>query len=428
MVELPQDFINRMRAQLNIQSEEFFSSYNRPAEKGIRVNTLKISDKDFAEISPFELESVPWESDGFYISDEKPGKCILHAAGLYYVQEPSAMCAVPLLNVKEGERVLDLCSAPGGKGTQLAQNMNGKGILVTNEINFSRAKILSHNIERFGVKNAVVTCADPKKLSETFIGWFDKILVDAPCSGEGMFKKEPNAIPEWSVENVKRCAERQNEILSCAQRMLKVGGKMVYSTCTFSSEEDEWQVENFLLRYPEFKLLKTEKLYPHKVRGEGHFAALMQKNDGEDSEELSLLKPLVKDKTAINAYREFEAKTLKTTFKNIHQVNSNLYALPDNMPDLPIQTLRAGVHLGEITGGRFQPSHSLAMCLAKSEVNCVEVDEQIAIKYLSGLTFDCSENLNGWFAVTFKGYPIGWCKCVNGTAKNHLPKGLRINT
>lgn len=428
MVELPRDFISAMREQLNTQADEFFSSYNRPAEKGIRINTLKISCQDFARISPFETERVPWETNGFYINDEKPGKNVLHAAGLYYVQEPSAMCAAPLLNVQSGERVLDLCSAPGGKGTQLAQNMNGGGIIITNEINFSRAKILSQNIERFGVKNAVVTCADPHTLSKIFVGWFDKILVDAPCSGEGMFKKEPNAIPEWSVENVKMCAERQAEILSCAQSMLKVGGKMVYSTCTFSREEDEGQIENFLSRYPDFKLLKTDKLYPHRVRGEGHFAALLQKMDGEEGEELPLFKPLVKDKTALKAYREFEANALKTKFENIHQINSNLYALPDGMPVLNVQTLRAGVHLGEITGGRFQPSHSLAMCLKRDEVNCIEVDEATAIKYLSGLTFDCSENVNGWFAVTYKGYHIGWCKCVNGVAKNHLPKGLRINT
>lgn len=427
MLNLPQEFVARMKDVLGEKAEDFFASYAKPAEKGVRVNTLKLSVGEFTAIAPFGLEPVPWESSGFYVREEKPGKYVCHAAGLYYVQEPSAMCAAPLLEVKPGERVLDLCSAPGGKGTQLAQSMRGEGIIVLNEINFTRAKILSQNVERMGIKNAVVTCALPKRLAEAFVGWFDKILVDAPCSGEGMFKKEPDAIPEWSVANVKNCAARQAEILSCAQSMLKPGGRLVYSTCTFSPEEDELQIEKFIKSYPEFTLVGQHKLYPHVVRGEGHFVAVLQKSFVGESRELPELKPHVGDKNALKAFKDFQAQALKTDFENYHSIGSKLYALPPHMPCLTVQTLRAGVQLGELIGGRFEPAHSLAMCLKQTECRCVEADEATALKYLSGQTFACREDLRGWAVVTYKGYPLGWCKCVNGTAKNHLPKGLRIN-
>ncbi|MGN0814631.1 MAG: RsmB/NOP family class I SAM-dependent RNA methyltransferase [Candidatus Coproplasma sp.] len=425
MINLPEQFTVRMRALLGSEADEFFASYAYPAQKGIRVNTLKISPQEFAKLSPFELTQVEWEKNGFYIDDEKPGRTVLHAAGLYYVQEPSAMCAAPLLDVQPGERVLDLCSAPGGKGTQLAQAMNGEGIIFLNEINFSRAKILSQNVERLGIKNAVVTCAPPERIAERLAGWFDKVLVDAPCSGEGMFKKEENAVPEWSEENVSRCAARQSDILNCAARALKAGGKMVYSTCTFSHEEDEGQIENFLNANRDFSLVRQEKLYPHRVRGEGHFAALLSKDGGEEEGRIRGLTPKA-DKKALALYRAFEKENLNIKFENIHSVGSNLYDLPDFVPDTGLQTLRAGVHLGEIKGERFEPSHSLAMCLIKPQFNAVEADEATALKYLAGNTFECDRSFKGWRVVTCLNYPLGWCKCVNGVAKNHLPKGIRI--
>lgn len=425
MINLPELFTVRMRALLGGEADEFFVSYHMAAQKGIRVNTLKISPEDFVRISPFALQPIEWEKNGYYVEEEKPGKTVLHAAGLYYVQEPSAMCAAPLLGVVPGERVLDLCSAPGGKGTQLAQAMQGEGIIVLNEINFSRAKILSQNVERLGIKNAVVTCAPPERIAQSFAGWFDKVLVDAPCSGEGMFKKEENAVPEWSEENVLRCVERQAGILQCAAKSLKVGGKMVYSTCTFSREEDEGQIENFLKENPDFSLLRQEKLYPHRVKGEGHFAALLSKNGVEDGVILREVAPKA-DKKSLALYRAFEKENLFIEFENLHCIGSNLYSLPSHMPNCSLQVLRAGVHLGEIKGDRFEPSHSLATCLKSGQVKAVEVDEPTALKYLAGNTFDCNEKYKGWRVVSYLGYPLGWCKCVNGTAKNHLPKGIRI--
>lgn len=420
-MNLPSEFLARMQKELGSSFSEFLKSYDRPPERGIRVNTLKISAENFKKISPFLLEPVEWEKNGFYVSSDGLGRTVYHAQGLYYVQEPSAMCAAPAMEVKGGERVLDLCSAPGGKGTQLAQDLGGEGIIFMNEINFSRAKILSSNVERMGIKNAVVTCAPPEKLAEKFYEYFDKILVDAPCSGEGMFKKEETAIPEWSLETVKMCAARQSAILENAFKMLCGGGRMVYSTCTFAPEEDEKQVEAFVQNHG-CKLIEMKKLYPHLIRGEGHFYAVIEKTDG-GRRDLKQILPS-KDKR-ISLYREWEKENLNISFENLCFVGDTLYSLPDEMPEISVQTLRAGVRLAEVRE-RVEPSHSLAMCLKAEEAQCVEVDENTAINYLRGMTFPCPESLKGWKVVTHKNFPLGWSKCSGGIAKNHLPKGVRI--
>ena len=422
-MELPADFKSRMKDLLGNDFESFIKSYGRAVFKGLRVNTLKITADEFNRISPFPLRPVPWEKCGFYVTDESPGKTIFHAAGLYYVQEPSAMCAAPELDVHGGERVLDLCSAPGGKGTQLAQYMDGDGLLFLNEINLSRAKILSSNVERLGIKNAVVTCAPPEKLAACFESYFDKILVDAPCSGEGMFKKESSAVTEWSVQAVLSCARRQSVILDSAYKMLAVGGRIVYSTCTFAPEEDELQIASFLQNHACI-LIKSDKLYPHEIEGEGHFFAVMEKIEGERSN-LQLLKSFA-DKKIISVYRQWESYNLKIKFENLHVFGQTLYSLPDAMPDISVMALRAGVRLGEYTGNRFEPSHSLALCLTAEQADRVEVDEATALKYLRGLTFACDESVRGWKLVTYKNYPLGWCKASDGVAKNKLPKGVRI--
>lgn len=424
MMPLPQAFTERMKADLGDEAQAFFSSYDQPAARGIRVNTLKLSVEQFKTLSPFALTPVPWEECGFYVDDEKPGKTVYHAAGAYYVQEPSAMCAAPLLAVCPGDTVLDLCSAPGGKGTQLAQAMKGEGVIVLNEINFSRAKILSSNVERLGIENAIVTCAPPAKLAQNCAGMFDKILVDAPCSGEGMFKKEPNAIAEWSPGNVEMCAQRQAEILDCAAQLLAPGGLMVYSTCTFASAEDEEQTAAFLNRHPNFELIEEHKLYPHRVRGEGHYAALLKKNGGEGGR-TKYIKPRA-DRQAAALFADFSSRCLHRDFKNLHSVENRLYSLPDGAFDCGVQTLRAGICLGEVIKGRFEPSHSLAMCLKEGEAHFISLDEAAALKYLSGNTFECDAGINGWAVASYMGLPLGWVKVSGGVAKNHLPKGVRI--
>jgi len=435
MVDLPRKFLERMRVQLGESFERFIESYENPPAKAIRVNTLKISPEDFEKISPLTLDGkVPWAEGGYFVSGEGLGKTILHAAGLYYVQEPSATCVAPKLGVKAGERVLDLCSAPGGKGTQLAQYMQGDGILVLNEIDFDRNKILRSNAERLGVKNAVITCASPEKLSEKFVNYFDKILVDAPCSGEGMFKKEPNAIPEWSEENVLRCAARQAKILDCADKMLAGGGRLVYSTCTFAPEEDEEQIESFLNTHAGYALSEMKKLYPHEVRGEGHFYAVLQKPSGErrDMQPFGASNLKLDGKAAVNLYKKWESETLNIEFGNLFQTGdkgqTTLYSLPEDMPSIGYGVVRAGVCLATVNAvnGKVEPAHALAMCLNKDRAKCIEVDEKTALNYLKGLTFDCNPEEKGWRLVTYLGYPLGWCKAVNGVAKNHYPKGLRI--
>lgn len=334
------------------------------------------------------------------------------------------MCAAPLLGDLRGKRVLDLCSAPGGKGTQLAAAMAGEGVLFLNEINFSRAKILSQNAERMGVKNAVVTVASPVQLAREYPACFDCILVDAPCSGEGMFKKEEAAISEWSEENVARCAVRQAEILDCADKLLAAGGRLVYSTCTFARDEDECQAENFLATHEGYTLLRQEKLWPHKVRGEGHFAALFEKSGGDSGDFARI--PKSKPDPREKLWRDFEKGFLNVKFDNLHVAGNTLYSLHEGAPLPRLQTLRAGVRLGTFEGNRFVPDHSLAMSLKAGEAEFFELDEERAKAYLSGLTLDCGGS--GWVVAAYKGYPLGWCKVSGGVAKNHYPKGLRRTT
>ena len=432
MYPLPPQFIENMKKQLpETEWEAFFAVYSNKPHKGVRLNPLKGSRVALKPLLPFLGDPIPWEENGFYTEREKLGASPYHFAGLFYSQEPSAMSAAPLLEVRAGEKVLDLCSAPGGKGTQLACNMNGEGIIVLNEPVLSRAKILSQNAERMGVKNAVVTSELPAKLAERFVGYFDKILVDAPCSGEGMFRKNADeALAEWSEENISLCASRQKEILFYATKMLRAGGRLVYSTCTFSEAEDEGQVRDYLRSHPEMRLLKQEKLYPHKVRGEGHFVALFEKTEETETRPVRPLKPSVST-ASLKAYKAFEKAFLNAPLENaLHEVNGVLYALPNGVFDWKgLQVLRAGVRLGEVKNGRFEPNHSLAVSLKKEEVRVVvdlkEEDARVE-KYLRGDTVE-AETENGWCVVCVEGYPLGLGKAVNGVIKNHFPKGLRKN-
>ncbi len=315
--QLPEAFLNRMKKLLGEEYQAFAESYERERTQGLRVNGLKGEPNAFYQKNRdrFGLERIPWCLEGFYYEGQKrPGKNPLHEAGVYYIQEPSAMAAAELLNPKPGERVLDLCAAPGGKTTQIGVKLGKTGLLISNEIHPDRAKILSRNVERMGLVNTVVTNEEPKKLAAAFPEFFDKVLVDAPCSGEGMFRKEEQARIQWSQENVELCAARQREILDCAAETLRQGGQMVYSTCTFSPEENERQMEEFLERHPEFFLVQvkegsrlsglslgrvewsrrgqkdiehTFRIWPHREKGEGHFIALLEKKAKEESAKYS---------------------------------------------------------------------------------------------------------------------------------------------
>lgn len=434
---LPEKFLERMQEMLGDEYEAFLASFERENYQALRINPLKKNDGT-GGILNFHLSPVPWEPKGYYYAaEDQPGKHPYHEAGVYYIQEPSAMAVVPLLGVQPGEKVLDLCAAPGGKSTQIAGYMQGEGLLVSNEIHSARAKILSENIERMGVRNACVTNESPTRMSEKFAEYFDKILVDAPCSGEGMFRKNEAACGEWSPQNVELCAVRQDEILDRAAGMLRAGGRMVYSTCTFSVLENEGSIHRFLERHSDFSLIKSLRLWPHKVKGEGHFAAVLQKAGtvpaGYESVAADGLERGIAAKNKeLEAWWEFCQETLcsKSDFAMgaFLLFGDNLYLAPPKLPALKgLKVLRPGLHLGTFKKNRFEPSHALALTLSGKDVRHVchlSAEDNVVTAYLNGQTFPY-EGEKGWYLITVDGYSIGWGKLAGGIMKNHYPRGLR---
>ncbi len=387
------------------------------AARGMRLRP-GITVEQVAAVLPGPYEPIPWAKNAYYITaDSRAGAHPLHAAGAYYLQEPSAMAAVPRLDVRPGQRVLDMCAAPGGKSTQIAALLAGEGVLVANEIVPSRAKTLSQNIERMGVANAIVTCEAPDKLARAFGPWFDRILVDAPCSGEGMFRRDPDTRAEWTPEAPVGCAQRQRQVLRAATALLREGGRLVYSTCTFNEIENEGVVLGFLEEFPEFILEEMERLWPHKVRGEGHFVAAMRKGEPQNTA------PCERGAVALD--------TLLPGFPAVPgrpSIQGGMYwALPSEMPDLHgIRALRTGLLLGEMRGKVFIPNHALAMAFAPGffPMQC-GVSEEQALRYLHGETLPGEGFEKGWVVVAYQGLSLGWAKCADGVLKNHLPKGLR---
>lgn len=433
-MKLPEKFLSRMKERLGKEYPAFLASYEKPPYKALRVNTLKVSLLDFIDVAPFPLgKQVNWWPLGFYIEEEKAGAYKEHFAGLYYLQEPSAMCVSEFANgffdgELKKERVLDLCAAPGGKTTAIAAQMEGDGILISNEIDSGRAKILSQNVERMGIRNCAVTNATPAQLAEKFPCYFDLVLVDAPCSGEGMFKKEPEAIPHWSENNVALCAARQKEILDCAASMVTGGGILIYSTCTFAEEEDEWQIRAFVERHPEFVLEEDGTLLPHRAKGEGHYCARLRKVSGETKNAKPY--PVKRNAAANKAFAEFAKDFFTEPPKGEITTlgDGRMYLLPTGMPAIGVRTLRLGVELGEFDGKIFKPAHALAMSVKKAEVKrFVALSSEECERYLSGETLN-ADTPNGWCVVGFDKYPLGLAKAVNGVLKNHLPKGLRRGT
>ncbi len=427
---LPEAFLTRMEAQLGAEYPDFLQSLERPRAVALRFNPLKGE----APAMPFVGAPVPWEPLGFYYDPAaRPGLHVFHEAGVYYLQEASAMAPVALLDPQPGERVCDLCAAPGGKTTQIAGRMGGEGFLLCNEINPKRAKILSRNIERMAVPNALVTNEHPENLAKRFPGFFDRVLVDAPCSGEGMFRKEEAAVTDWSQETVEMCARRQAEILHSAAKLVRPGGRLVYSTCTFAPEEDEEAVAAFLTAHPEFApeeipapwFVPVEngghRMWPHKLLGEGHFAAVLRKTEGEAEEVL-----LAKGEKLPREWLSF-AKELGILLPEGKAVSfgQNLYWAPADLPDMArLKVLRPGLELGTVKKDRFEPAHALALWL--DSCNCTQdfpADSQETARYLHGDVIPSSRK--GWCLVTAGGFSIGWGKGDGLVLKNHYPKGLR---
>jgi len=427
---LPEAFLTRMKTQLGNEYADFLKSLERPRAVALRFNPLKGGRADL----PFVQKAVPWEPEGFYYDPEaRPGLHVYHEAGVYYLQEASAMAPVALLDPKPGERVCDLCAAPGGKTTQIAGRMMGQGFLLCNEINPKRAKILSRNIERMAVSNALVTNEHPGNLASRFPGFFDRVLVDAPCSGEGMFRKEEAAVTDWSQETVEMCARRQAEILHSAAQMVRPGGRLVYSTCTFAPEEDEMAVAEFLCSHPEFQpevidapwFVPVEngghRMWPHKLLGEGHFAAVLKKTGGSEEDI-----PMAKGEKLPKEWVSF-AKELGITLPEGKAVlfGQNLFWAPEEMPELKrLKVMRPGLELGTVKKDRFEPAHALALwlkdCKTRQEYGA-ESPEMAA--YIHGEVVPSEKK--GWCLVCADGYSIGWGKGDGRVLKNHYPKGLR---
>lgn len=459
-MNLPIEFEKKMKAFLGDEWDDFLYSYDNNRFQALRFNTLKVQSPEermriLKTLKTSSDKKVSWANAAYYFDENvRPGKHPYHEMGLYYIQEPSAMSAAALLAPKPGMRVLDLCAAPGGKSTQLATYLGDSGLLVSNEINTQRSRILSQNIERMGIKNAIVTNEDSFVLASHFPGFFNAIQVDAPCSGEGMFRKLPEAIEQWSMENVAICAARQKEILDNAAVMLKPGGVIVYSTCTFSKEENEDVIEYFLERHPDFTLEEMERFWPHKVDGEGHFVAKLVRRGCVDTD-LKADRKTQKNKNSKNRKNETKPALTKENMKLLSEFldetisedvaawiknsrlvmfGEQLYRLPDMEVDIKgLKVQRAGLHIGEFKKQRFEPSHSLALALKLNDAkNLVKLtcDNPQTIGFFNGQSVmlsdeQAAECKKGWALVCVDGYPAGWGKVNGAQVKNHYPKGLR---
>lgn len=451
---LPKEFCKRMKELLGDEYDAFIGSYDTKLNRGIRINTLKCPDTAGLAHEIGAEMPVAWCGDGYYINKDKiNGSHPYHAAGLFYFQEPSAMSAAEGLPLCDNPHILDLCAAPGGKTTHIAARMRNKGLLISNEIVPKRAAILAENTERMGLTNTVVANESPARLAERFPCFFDGIIVDAPCSGEGMFRKEPQAVEAWSVEHTKSCALRQKNILDDAYKMLKTGGYIMYSTCTFSYDENEaiaqYMAEKYNMEiccipalsalsdgcgeFPDIK--KCRRVFPHKQDGEGHFAVLLKKTEpsetataAEKKKNKRKTKPDTMLIYAVRLFRDFEKTALNIQCEGEFVLfGDNLYLLPEKLDISGLKILRCGLHLGTIKRGRFEPAHALSHAFeASAYKNTLPLDSkpQLLQQFMHGEVINGS--MKGWGIITVKNCGIGWGKGTGGMIKNHYPKSLRI--
>lgn len=461
--QLPEAFLLKMQELLGEEFGQYLESFKEEWKPGLRVNTLKLSPGELAELVPWNLEPVPWADNGFYYDGTldgevlRPSKHPAYYAGLYYLQEPSAMTPAAMLPVVPGDRVLDLCAAPGGKSTELASKLKGRGMLVSNDISYSRARALLKNLELAGAANICVTSEGPEKLAGVWPEFFDKILVDAPCSGEGMFRRDEDMVKDWNEKGPEYYVPIQRQILSQAAAMLRPGGYMLYSTCTFSVEEDEENVAYVLEEFPQMQLCCLDldkvpgacggfglsgcmRLFPHRLKGEGHFLALMRKKGGDDGGKKIL--PPMDPGTAGKRVRAVEKEKELDAFLRqsgtewdygrivIHQ--DNAYYLPEGLAwNLPLRFLRTGLFLGELKKGRFEPSQALAMSMKAGQFpNTVSFPggDSRVLRYLKGETISLEGDegpVKGWCLAAMEGFPLGWAKGTGMSLKNKYYPGWR---
>ncbi|MDO4338266.1 MAG: RsmB/NOP family class I SAM-dependent RNA methyltransferase [Eubacteriales bacterium] len=462
-VKLPEAFCSRMETMLGQDYQPFIESYTKARTFGLRVNTSKISCEEFEKIVPFPVKRIPWTENGyFYEEDSRPARCPYYQAGLYYLQEPSAMTPASRLPISPGEYVLDLCAAPGGKATALGAELKGQGLLVANDISTSRARALLRNLELFGIPNVFVANETPAKLAKTFPEFFHKIILDAPCSGEGMFRKEEALARDWSPEKSAELAKIQKELLMQAVHMLRPGGMLLYSTCTFAPAEDEEAISFLLENRPDMQLLSLPgyegfsqgipawgnnderlkhcvRIFPHRMDGEGHFLALLQK----DGCVLSESRP-VRTRPDANTHKWLDAffqeiglhslGGLPFDWNRVETRGEKVYYLPPvNTNFRGLTFLRNGLYLGDLKKNRFEPSQPLALAIRKGEAEAVislPVSDERLTRYLKGETLtieqDEAAHKKGWHLLCVDGYPLGFGKLVNQTFKNKYPAGWRI--
>ena len=442
---LPKAFENRMKILLGEEWDAFLQSMEQPSFRGLRWNPLKCSKETLQKNLVFSLEPTPFSSFSYQIPQdvERIGTMPLHHAGAFYVQEPSASSAVTVLDPKPGDRVLDLCAAPGGKSTQIGTCLQGEGLLWSNEFVKNRATVLLSNIERMGIRNGVVSSCHPDTLCQKLAGYFDKVLVDAPCSGEGMFRRDPQAVADWSEEHVKTCAVRQQVILDSASQTVKEGGVLVYSTCTFAPEENEQVVEAFLRTHPEFecedcgvsfgraskRLPMTRRIFPMDG-GDGHFVAKMRRVDANPESPLPYVYTSRGRKDSQKAMEELlDSIFVKTPNRPIEQVKDFFVFLPDGLPRLDgLGVIRAGTLVAEGKTNRLEPVHQLFS--SASLENCRQVvdlpaDSEEIRRFLLGEELEVADSYRGFVLVAVDGIPLGSGKCSQGRLKNRYPKGLR---
>lgn len=446
--KLAPEFLSEMKTILGAEYEDFIASYDESKTNSIRLNTLKMDSESFEKLNLFDIDfkkdRLSWADEGYYIDlQQKASRNILFDAGLYYIQEPSAMSVVGRCKIEEGEKILDLCASPGGKSTYILSKLNNTGILVSNEFNKSRVRALGENLEKFGAINSIITNMSSTELLKFFKGYFDKIFIDAPCSGQGMFRKDNFAIEDWSQHKVEECVSIQKNLIRDAYHMLKDKGMIVYSTCTFTRKENEDIIDDFTKEFVKTELISMERIWPHREKGEGHFCAKIRKLNDYDHIGINKIKDKKINKkikscsVSLNEFEDFCQKTLNPSFlKEIKekykfiQKEDLLYIFPSsiNIPDLP-RTLRKGLLLGQVKKNRFEPSHAFAMVLNKDRVknfvNFAYDDDQVK-KYISGSSLD-TDNSRGWTLVCVEGIGLGWGKESNGVLKNKYPKGLRKN-
>ncbi len=454
-MKLPDSFLENMKKLLGEEYDAWLNSYEAKSHQGLRINQRKLTNGQWEQMGMYTTKPVLWTRNGYYCEDDsRPAKDAWYFAGLYYLQEPSAMAPAAVLPVMPGDKVLDLCAAPGGKSTELGARLDGEGLLVSNDISNSRARALLKNLELFGIPNLCVTSETPEKLAGVFGAYFDKILVDAPCSGEGMFRKDPDLIRSWQEHGPDYYGPIQKGILFQAVGMLKPGGYLLYSTCTFAKEEDEDVIDWILKECPELELVpiplwegarsgldgkEVIRLFPHCVEGEGHFLALLRKKEGEASIQKEIPSGKNPDAASIRQmekesdFLEWERLLAKPFDRSRMMIRDGLvYYLPDGFDRRwNLRYLRSGLLLGEWKKKRFEPSQAVAMTLKSSEFAqsfSMNHEDERVVRYLKGETIftrDEEKLQKGWILVCVDGFPLGWAKHAGGTLKNKYYPGWR---